>query len=82
MNRIEKSLSNLICKTCGNLTYWDGYYCKLGRHQTKKEKLSKRVLSKCVGYIKRQGSNWDSCKDQDCIFWCNECPSYQNRNEI
>lgn len=79
MLSIENNLSKHKCKTCNNLAYWDGYICNLGKHQNKQEKLSMRQLKECDGYIKRQGSNWDSCKDQECVFWCMECPAYKNK---
>lgn len=37
---------------CKNLSYWDGYYCELGKHQCKDEKLSFRPLKNCEGYCK------------------------------
>ena len=79
MLSIETHFSKHKCKTCGNLSYWDGYFCKLGKHQTKKEKLSMTPLKECDSYVKRQGSNWDTCKDQECVFWCLECSAYKNK---
>lgn len=81
MNQIEKELKNHLCKTCGNLTYWDWYICKAGKHATKRDFLNMRPLKHCDGYIKRIGSNKESCKDQECVFWCNDCPAYQ-KDEI
>lgn len=78
---IYKTLEKLKCKTCGNLTYWDGFYCKIGKHHKKDDKLSRIPLKECDGYIKRKGSNWKSCEGQECVFWCRECPAYGNRDE-
>ena len=75
-HNIEKDLANHICKTCNNLSYWDGYYCKLGKHQTKREKLNGRPLKCCDKYEKKYGKNWEGCKTQECIFWCSDCPAY------
>lgn len=80
MYTIDKIFANHKCKTCGNLTYWDGYYCKFGKHQTKKEKLDMRPLKDCDGYIKRESKNHDYCKGQECVFWCMECPVYIENN--
>ena len=86
MNTIEKCLKNHKCKTCGNLTYYDWYMCKLGKHETKKGFLHMGKLKECDGYIKRVGNNYETCKDQECIFWCNECTAYKkhinNESEV
>ena len=76
--RIEKDLPNHICKTCDNLGYWDWYYCELGKHKNKVGKLRKTRLTKCSDYKKREGKNWDACINQECMFWCAECPIYKN----
>lgn len=79
MYTIDKVLSKHICRTCGNLSYWDGYFCKIGRHKTKKHNLSMRPLKTCEEYKKRQGHNYESCEGQECVFWCRECPAYINK---
>ena len=81
MKRIDLNLKDLVCKTCDNLTYWDGYYCKLGKHQTKKGFLHKGRLLRCDNYIKRIGSNYPACKDTECVFWCRECAAYPQEEE-
>jgi len=78
---IKNILKNQKCSTCGNLGYFDWYFCKIGKHTTKKGFLHMGKLKKCDGYIKRVGKNWDSCKGQECVFWCQKCPAYPKRNK-
>lgn len=33
---IKNILKNQKCSTCGNLGYFDWYFCKIGKHTTKK----------------------------------------------
>lgn len=81
MCTIDKVFLKHKCRTCEHLTYWDGYFCKLGKHQTKSGFLNKKSLKSCDGYIKRQGDNYEKCKNQECVFWCNECPAYPDNKE-
>ena len=79
---IEITLKNHKCLTCDNLDYYDWYRCKLGKHETKKGFLNMGKLKYCEGYAKRIGTNWEECKKQQCMFWCNECKVYiQHLNE-
>lgn len=79
MNSIDKDLSDHVCKTCGNLTYWDWYYCKIGKHQTKRGFLHRGKLKQCDGFVKRQSNNYPQCKEVECVFWCRECSAYKNK---
>lgn len=76
---IQETLKNHKCLTCDNLTYWDWYMCKLGKHTTQDGFLHKGCLENCDEYIKREGTNWDRCKGQECLFWCTECSAYPNK---
>jgi hypothetical protein len=82
MLRVEKDLKNNICKDCGNLDYWDWYFCKIEKHKTNKDSIqmdeSEEVLE-CDGFIKRQAHNYAECKDQKCPFWCNDCNIHINK---
>lgn len=73
-------LEDLPCKTCDNLNYWDGaYFCKKSLHQNKDGSLSKRKFKKCKEYKFRVGKRI-YCDGIDCVFWCNDCEAYKNRN--
>jgi len=82
MYTIDKIFNKLKCRTCDNLSYWDGCFCKKSLHEKKDEKLSLRPLKECSGYKERIGSNWEFCKVQNrCVFHCNECEGYINNKE-
>jgi hypothetical protein len=74
---IYEVLNNHKCKTCGNLTYWDWYMCKLGKHTTSKGFLHMGKLKECDEYITREGHNNDNRKGKECVFWCLECSNYK-----
>lgn len=75
---INETLKNHKCLTCDNLTYWDWYMCKLGKHSTKDGFLHMGQLKNCDCYKKREGKR-DYCKGHECIFWCLECPFYPKK---
>jgi len=79
MHDIEVDLPNHKCKTCKQLSYYDWYLCKIGKHSTKLGFLHMGRLTKCTSYEKRHGTNWESCKTQECILWCNNCPANKNK---
>lgn len=81
MYDINKDLPNHICRSCGNLEFYDWYYCNLGKHNTKTGVgvLNMRPLKHCDNYKKRQCCNIESCKEQECIFWCSDCLTYKNK---
>lgn len=74
-------LDNYKCKTCDNLSYWDGYMCVLEKHNNSDGKLSDSPIKTCKDYKKIQGKNWDFCKGQECVFLCIECNAFKKNSK-
>ena len=73
-------LNKVLCRTCGNLDYWDGYYCSCENLSEKfKEKhlyddympwINCNVeMTECSNYIKRKPCS-AAPPDFECQFWC------------
>lgn len=80
MERVYRDLHRLICKDCENLNYWDGYFCKRGRHERKDKKLSRRALKHCDAFVDRGFGKREYCRKTRCVFWCNDCEAYREHD--
>ena len=78
MGTVYEDLKNKICKDCGNLHYYDWYFCKHGLHQNKDEKLSARALKRCTKFEDRGFGSHDFCQTTRCVFWCRDCEKWED----
>ena len=53
----------------------------LDKHTDKNGYLCMNELKECDGYTKRKGYLYKDCKEEECIFWCNDCPTFLKNNE-
>lgn len=76
-------LNKVLCRTCGNLNYWDGYYCDCENlpEEFENEHFEHSnmgtlfwinydiEMTECPGYIKRIPCEY-APQNFDCQFWC------------
>lgn len=47
-----------VCGSCGNLGYYDWYFCNHGKHCDEDGFIKKEPLKECELYTKREGKFW------------------------
>lgn len=88
------ALHNRICRDCGNLEYWDGYFCRY--EEIPKEIYGSLViqgmyipvnkdLKECAYFVPRE-TCIPNDETKECQFWCSDdhgnekvCPLYESR---
>lgn len=79
---VEIDLKGSICKDCGNIDYWDGYFCsvkELTPLNPTRESLTN--ISKCDKFIVRKPHFSCKINREICPFWCDNCEGFKNRWE-
>lgn len=79
MRDVEVDLKDSKCKYCGNLNYWDGYFCNIEINQpynldTLKNHRNVNNIIECDNFkIRKPHERCGFNNNEICLFWCNNC---------
>lgn len=73
---IYEDLKGKPCVECENLSYWDGYYCKIDS-----KFIDDKNTINCEEFKPRELR--DVCKEHvdKCKFWCLGCPAWEYKQK-
>lgn len=72
---VDVDLKGYPCRMCGNLDYWDGYFCKMDGVSIREIVEKKKSFTTCKHKIRRTGRPECQDKVSKCVFWCEDCPA-------